>query len=191
MCAECIVKRVSLLSTLILVGIGAVFAQSSPRDLFEQARMLDESNQHLTEAIALYQHVASLAGDERALAAHAQLRAGLLYDRMGKTTEAERVYIGVMDTFADQPAMAAEAQSRLAALHRQREKATLDGITIRRVWAGPKIAGGDPEVLLESPRMITGFSVHPDGDRIAYSIFEQDIEIWMMEGLKVALEAAL
>ena len=54
----------------------AASAQQNPRELFEQARMLDEGNQSLTEAIALYRRVATLATDQRTLAAEAQFAWG-------------------------------------------------------------------------------------------------------------------
>jgi len=79
-----------ILSLIVLLVIGSTtsLAQSYPRDLFEQARMLDESNQNLTEAITLYRQAASLAGEERAMAAQAQYRVGILFDRLGKADEA-------------------------------------------------------------------------------------------------------
>jgi hypothetical protein len=58
----------------IVVALGSLLAisalpQQNPRELFERARMLDESNQNLTEAIKLYRQVVTQAKDQRALAA--------------------------------------------------------------------------------------------------------------------------
>lgn len=42
-------------------------------------------------------------------------------------------------------------------------------------------AGGEPEKLgLEMSDFVI-LSVHPDGQQIAFSTYEQDMEIWVME----------
>ena len=55
-----------------------LIAQQSPRELFERARLLEDSNQDLAEAISLYGQVVEQASGQRALAATAQLRLGRL-----------------------------------------------------------------------------------------------------------------
>ena len=115
----------------------AAFAQQNPRELFEQARMLDEGNQSLTEAIALYRQVATLSTDQRKLAAEAQLRVGLLYERLGQTAEAQRAFAAVVNEYTDQTEAVRQAQSRMAAARVDEEAAS--DIIIRQVWAGPEV----------------------------------------------------
>src|SRR5258708_1583778 len=67
-------------------------AVQSPRETFERARMLEESNQNLAEAIKLYSQVISEAGGQRALAAEARYRIGILYNRLGKKAEAQAAF---------------------------------------------------------------------------------------------------
>src|SRR3989442_15620122 len=81
--------------TTLLFG-ASTFAQQNPRELFERARMLDESNQNLGEAIKLYSQVVSQANEQRALAARAQLRIGILYERLGRKAEAQKAFQSVV-----------------------------------------------------------------------------------------------
>jgi len=41
--------------------------------------------------------------------------------------------------------------------------------------------GGDPQKLWQSDKRISGLSIHPDGQQIAFSTSEHDEEIWVME----------
>ena len=41
--------------------------------------------------------------------------------------------------------------------------------------------GGEPEKLWQSDKEISSLSIHPDGQQIVFSTFEQVIEIWIME----------
>ena len=113
----------------------AAFAQQNPRELFEQARMLDEGNQSLTEAIALYRQVATLATDERKLAAEAQLRVGLLYKRLGQTAEAQRAFAAVVNEYTDQTEAVRQAQARMVTLRQHDAVDEMDDVVVRRVWA--------------------------------------------------------
>ncbi len=108
-------SRVHIIVALVFVSIAlTVFAQSqNPRQLFERARMLDESNQNLPEAIKLYSQVVKQAQEQRALAARAQLRVGLLYERLGRKAEAQRAFQAVVNQYADQAEIARQAQAKL------------------------------------------------------------------------------
>ena len=50
-------------------------------------------------------------------------------------------------------------------------------------WALWRISpeGGDPQKVWQSDKRNSGLSVHPDGQQIAFSTSEQDLEIWVME----------
>jgi Tol biopolymer transport system component len=108
----------------------ALAAQPSARELFERARMLEESNNKLTEAIGLYTQVASQSAD-RQLAATAQLRIGLLHERLGQKDDAQRAFKIVVERFADQAGTAALARGRLAG---SAAAVPAGGMSSRRVW---------------------------------------------------------
>ncbi len=137
--------RISVL-VLLVVAIPAL-AEENLRQLFERARMLEEKNQSLAEAIQLYGQVVSRAKREPALAARAQYQQGLLYERLGRQPEAQRAYRAVVAEFAGQ----AEAV-RLA-------KAKIDGaappaMVARQLWADPGVASS---------------AVSPDGRFLSFS----------------------
>lgn len=135
--------RVLTVIALTIISLFAVevSAQQNPRELFERARMLDESNQNLTEAIKLYKQVINQANDQRALAAKAQLRIGLLYERLGRKAEAQRAFQTVASQYADQAEVARQAGAKITtvAAPRRNIKAnakTATGLTARQVWDG-------------------------------------------------------
>jgi hypothetical protein len=80
--------RFSTMWVLVAVVTAAVsltaWAQKDPRELYERARMLDENNQNLAEAIKVYGQVAELAKDQPALAAKALLQMGQCQERLGQ-----------------------------------------------------------------------------------------------------------
>ncbi len=114
---------------LLLVAF-TVLAEQSLRQMFERARMLEEKNQNLDQAIQLYGQVVSQAKDQRALAARAQLQIGLLHERLGHKAEGQRAFQVVLSDFADQTDVVRQAQARLPYGRR-------DGAVVRQVWAGP------------------------------------------------------
>ena len=101
--------------TIISLVAVSAFAQQNPRELFERARMLDESNQNLSEAIKLYSQVVSQANDQRALAARAQYRIGVLYERLGRKAEAQRAFQMVVNQYGDQTEVAQRARAKIPA----------------------------------------------------------------------------
>src|SRR5437667_12730108 len=88
-------RTIAISAAATLLFAGSTFAQQNPREIFERARMLDESNQNLSEAIKLYGQVVSQSNEQRALAARAQYRIGVLYERLGRKAEAQRAYQAV------------------------------------------------------------------------------------------------
>jgi hypothetical protein len=130
-------RSFALFLLLLLVVSTTTDAQQDPHELFQQARMLDESNQELTEAIALYRQVATLSTDQRSLAAEAQLSVGLLYERLGLIAEAQQAYIAVLDEYAGQTEVARQAQVRMLVTREQAEEES--GNVVRQVWAGPGV----------------------------------------------------
>jgi Tol biopolymer transport system component len=122
-----------------------VFAQQNTREIFERARMLDESNQNLSEAIKLYGQVVSQSNEQRALAARAQYRIGVLYERMGRKAEAQRAFQTVVRQYGDQPE-AGRARAKIPAsakvnvATKNKTVATESSApTVRQIWAGADV----------------------------------------------------
>ena len=107
--------------------------QSSPQVLFEKALALEEVQGKVTEAIAVYEKVVSESGD-KALAARAQLRIGLCYERLG-LEKAREAFEKVIRNYPGEAAVVAIAQTRLDNLLRAASLAKKgDGdITVRKV----------------------------------------------------------
>lgn len=119
------------LSTLLVTPLGA---RQAARDLFERARMLEEFNQNLIEAIQLYQQAAVHAAENAAFAARAHVRVGVLYERLGRTAEARQAFQLVLTRYADQQTAVSEARTRLAAL--RETVAPQTSHAARLVWGG-------------------------------------------------------
>jgi len=140
-CVQHIVAAVLLVLLALAVGaIATASAQQGPRALFERARILEETNQKLTEAIKLYGDVVSQAKGDRALAANALLRIGACYEKLGNA-EARKAYERLVREFADQAESATTARTRLAALTRLGGPTNPSGVVVRQVWAGPGVDG--------------------------------------------------
>ena len=103
---------VAVVTTVVSI---AAWAQKDPRELYERARMLDENNQDLAEAIKVYGQVAELAKDQPALAAKALLQMGQCHERLGQA-EAVKAYQRVIDRYPQQLEEVKIARERLAAL---------------------------------------------------------------------------
>jgi Tol biopolymer transport system component len=111
-------------------------AEQSLRQMFERARMLEEKNQNLSEAIQLYGQVVNQAKDQRALAARAQLQIGLLHERLGHKAEAQRAFQAVLSEFADQIEVVRQAQPRISTSLPNGKR---DSVSTRRIWAGADV----------------------------------------------------
>lgn len=85
----------------------------SPSDLFERARLLDESNSELREAIRLYTAVIRHADAGRPLKARAQYRVGILHERLGHEAEAQRAFRAVVNDYPEQTAQVRKARERI------------------------------------------------------------------------------
>jgi hypothetical protein len=99
------------LATLIAAWSMTVHAQQTPRQLFERARLLEENARTLNQAVALYEQVVAQTKNDRALAAAAQLRIGLVKERQGKP-EAGTVFANITRDYKDQPSIVTTARAR-------------------------------------------------------------------------------
>lgn len=117
---------------VLSVGAGA---QQSPRELFERAKLLEQSGRQSARVVAMYEEVATKA--DRPLAAAARLQIALLKEREGKP-EARALYAAIVRDYPDQRDVVLKAQSKLAA--RTGGRAGRSDVVPRRVleggWAG-------------------------------------------------------
>jgi Tol biopolymer transport system component len=135
-------KKILMLATVVLLlalGAGTALAQSG-YDLFQKALVKERAVGDVEEALRLYQRIVKEFGGNHALAAKAQLRMGLLYDRLGRKADAQRAYQAVANQYADQTNEARQARAKIvvAAAPRNIKPAakTTTGLTVRQVWTG-------------------------------------------------------
>jgi Tol biopolymer transport system component len=136
-------------------------------DLFQKALRLEKNEGKLMEAIGLYQKV--IAGQSsKSLAAQAQLRIGMCYEKMG-TAEAVKAYEIVIEKYSDQAEAVAEARGRLAALRKEEPEA----LTMSRLLP--------PEVYLDCQ------ALSPDGTKVAGIDFEkgQNVAVYDLPSKKL------
>src|SRR2546426_7395937 len=109
-------KRILMLATVVLLlafGAGTALAQSG-YDLFQKALVKERAVGDVEEALRLYQRIVKEFGGNHALAAKAQLRMGLLYDRLGREAEAQRAFQVIVNQYADQANEAQQARAKIA-----------------------------------------------------------------------------
>ena len=111
-----------------------IIGQQSPRQIFERAKIVEEANTDLMQAIHLYEQVVAQSKD-RVLTAEALLHIGGSYEKLG-SAESRKAYERVALEFADQKAVAADAGRRLAVLN---IPLNLNQPTTRLVLAGDSV----------------------------------------------------
>lgn len=125
-----------VMGTLLLVALLGAFSQSG-EDLFQRALRLERNEEKLAEAIELYNKVVADKGNE-GLAAQAQLRIGLCYEKLGEKSiiQALGAFQKVVDNYPAQIETVREARKKLSSLSRvQSEKDVASGkFVIRKVW---------------------------------------------------------
>jgi Tol biopolymer transport system component len=140
-----IMKRILMLATVVLLltlGAGTALAQSG-YDLFQKALVKERAIGDVEEALRLYQRVVKEFAGDHALAAKAELRMGLLYDRLGRKADAQRAYQAVVNQYADQTNEARQARAKIVVAAPPRKinasAKTATGPNIRQVWAGADV----------------------------------------------------
>ncbi len=135
-------KSILMLTTVVLLlalGAGTALAQSG-YDLFQKALVKERAVGDVEEALRLYQRIVKEFAGNHALAAKAELRMGLLYDRLGRKVDAQRAYQAVVSQYADQANEARQARAKIVVAAQPRNiKAsarTTAGLTAREVWDG-------------------------------------------------------
>lgn len=126
---------------LLTVALMGAFSQSG-EDLFQKALRLERNEGKLMEAIELYNRVAAEEGNE-SLAAQAQLRIGLCYEKLGQKSvkQAQDAFQKVVDNFPGQAEAVKLAKERLALILKAKsvvEKGDKE-FKIRHVWTWPDL----------------------------------------------------
>jgi Tol biopolymer transport system component len=164
-------KKILLTSITLAAILGVSVSQSGiarqaedPGVLLRAAIEKEEVDGDLQGAIALYKQIVAKHSAQSAVAAKAQLRIGMCYEKLGNA-EAVKAYEAVLNRFPKEAEAVAEARSRLAAL--RKEEPT--GLTMARLLP--------PEVYLECPRL------SPDGSKVAGIVYDMPVA----EGQNVAV----
>jgi Tol biopolymer transport system component len=127
---------IGLLFTVVLWGS----ISQTGEDLFQKALRLERNDGKLVEAIELYNKVVAEGGNE-SLAAQAQLRVGLCYEKLGQKSvkQAQEAFQKVVDNFPGETEAVKVAQKKLS--HFLKSQAAVEKTTkefnLRKVWSGP------------------------------------------------------
>src|SRR5437016_418774 len=127
-------RKILMLATVVLLlalGAGTMLAQSG-YDLFQKALVKERAVGDVEEALRLYQRIVKEFGGNHALAAKAQLRMGLLYDRLGRKADAQRAYQAVVNQYADQTNEVRQARAKIVAVASPRRNINATPKTKRR-----------------------------------------------------------
>jgi tetratricopeptide (TPR) repeat protein len=109
-----LIAVIAIVASVVLPAILGAQQTQPPRQLFERALILEESNQP-KEAVKLYEEVVAKAKTDPALAAKAQYQAGLVYEKLGDKESARKAYEQVLTKYAKQPE-AGNAKIRITSL---------------------------------------------------------------------------
>lgn len=143
---------------LALLGLGWASSQSG-QDLFQKALAKERAEGNLEEAIALYQQAVDTATDP-ALAAQAQLRIGMCYEKLGSRTSrlAQEAYQKVLDNYPSQSDETRIAREKLSLLSKAQAVMSGEDTSFRT----RRIARLQPGVFM------WGGTVSPDGRYFPY-----------------------
>ncbi len=157
-----------LRTCLLIVFCLSLLAGASPRTpqsieaLMGTALRQEEVEGNIEAAIATYKKVIAADGVSRALAATAQYRIGLCYEKLGNT-EARRAFEQVLSNYQDQKETVALARARLNALDASGSKGNEgQGLSLRQIKIDPGIIGPPS----------------PDGRYIAYGDRGNDVAVY-------------
>jgi Tol biopolymer transport system component len=144
------------LSVSIFIVFTALIASAGPwsqsaQDLFQKALTLEREVGNLQEAISLYEKVVAASG-EAELAARAQLRIGICYEKLGMQ-EAQNAFQKVIDNYPRQLEEVRAAKERIARLAR----------ATREISAKPSFR------KIQIPANPGNGVLSPDGKRLAFA----------------------
>jgi Tol biopolymer transport system component len=129
-------RMIGLLFAVVLWGS----ISQTGEDLFQKALRLERNEGKLVEAIELYNKVVA-EGKGQSLAAQAQLRIGLCYEKLGQKTikQAQEAFQKVVDNFPGEIEAVKMAQEKLSNFLKAQsaiEKASKE-FNLRKIWSGP------------------------------------------------------
>ena len=142
---------------LMLADLAAQRSQSA-EVLLGAALHQEEVEGDYEAAIATYKKLLAEYPDNRPLAARAQFRIGMCYEKLGRK-EAQKAYEEVLNKYADQPEFASLARERLEALKAE------DSAVIKTVPRKPTFR------KIQTPFKIpvwSGAQLSPDGKTLAF-----------------------
>ena len=194
-------KTKSVLVIILAMALAAVTADlalqgsQSADVILGNALHQEEVEGNYEAAIETYKKLLGQFPDNRPLAAQAQLRIGMCYEKLGHT-EAIKAYELVLQKYADQPEQVAAAQARLAALRVEKPRE----LSVTRILGpeyqfdiqtmspdGTKIAvvvigEGQNIAVYDRVTKRTEHVTHFDWDQVTYNA------IWSPDGKKVAFQ---
>ncbi len=130
-----IISSMVVTGLMLVIGGGAQQVED-PGVLLRAAIEKEEVEGDLQTAIDLYKQIVAKFGDRRTIAAEAQLRIGMCFEKLG-LREALKAYEEVLSKFGDQKEFVAKARARLTALRAEIEIPPKDSrLTIKR---GPNL----------------------------------------------------
>jgi Tol biopolymer transport system component len=128
-----------VIGLLVAVALLGAFSQSG-EDLFQKALRLERNEGKLMEAIELYNRVVAEEGNKD-LAAQAQLRIGLCYEKLGQKSvkQAKEAFQKVVDNFPGQIEAVKVAQEKLSHFLKAQSaiEKTSKEFNLHKVWSGP------------------------------------------------------
>jgi Tol biopolymer transport system component len=157
-----------LLATITLAAIlgasaaiaGIARQAEDPGVLLRAAIEKEEVDGDLQGAIALYKQIVAKYSDQSAVAAKAQLRIGMCYEKLGNV-EAVKAYEAVLSRFPKEAEAVAEARVRLAAL---RKEEPLGLAVTRLLTPGMELEG---QTLSPDGTKMAGFIMNREGQNLA------------------------
>ncbi|UCC38989.1 MAG: PD40 domain-containing protein [Candidatus Aminicenantes bacterium] len=128
--------------------------QQSAEELYQSGLYKEEVNGDLQGAIDLYKQIIANHGSNHAIAAKAQLRIGICFEKLGKS-EAIKAYELVLKNYSGQTEQVAAARARLAALRAEKP----GGLTVTKIES--------PEGHFDVQ------ALSPDGTKMAVVVFDE------------------
>jgi Tol biopolymer transport system component len=127
---------IGLLFTVVLWGS----ISQTGEDLFQKALRLERNEGKLAEAIELYNRVVA-EGKNESLAAQAQLRIGLCYEKLGQKNakQAQEAFQKVVDNFPAQSEVVRIAKEKISSLVRVQTASDNKELRERQLLSGPEL----------------------------------------------------
>lgn len=147
-----------MIGILFMAALLGALSQSG-EDLFQRALRLERNEGKLMEAVELYNRVVAEKGNE-GLAAKAQLRIGLCYEKLGQKSVklAQDAFQKVIDNYPSQSEEVRIARDKLSGIQKARDISDRvpDDLRISKVWSGREV-------------FMSGGWISPDGKYLSFT----------------------